>query len=218
MSPMDDNVIVPRPDPTTLTTAQLKESITAVREVFDARLSGMDRAIELLASTQSRTPSETERGLLNLKDLHGERFDSFDKQLVDTQRGIALQFAERDVRLEQAAVATKIAVDAALQAQKEAANATNVSNTAAIAKSELNTTKLIDGIVALLNSTVKATDEKIGDLKGRLDRGEGNSSGIQYNVNERRSNTNTMVAWGTLAVASITGVVGLLGYIALHIH
>jgi hypothetical protein len=129
-----------------------------------------------------------------------------------------LQFAERDVRLDQASIATKIAVDAALQAQKEAANATNVSNTAAIAKSELNTTKLIDGIVALLNSTVKATDEKISDLKGRLDRGEGNTIGVQHNVNERRNDSNTMIAYITLAIAAATGVIALLGYIALHIQ
>jgi hypothetical protein len=75
------------------------------------------------------------------------------------------QFAERDVRTDQAAIATKIAVDAALQAQKEAAGAQNESNSAAITKSEAASAKQMDGIQALLQSESKATGEKFDDIK-----------------------------------------------------
>jgi hypothetical protein len=107
---------------------------------------------------------------------------------------VARQFIERDVRTEQAAVATKIAVDAALQAQKEAAGAQNESNAAAITKSEAATAKQLDGITILLNSNKQALDDKIADLKGRLDRGEGVTSNARDNVSDRYNAT--MVAQG----------------------
>jgi hypothetical protein len=107
---------------------------------------------------------------------------------------VARQFVERDVRTEQAAVATKIAVDAALQAQKEAAGAQNESNAAAITKSEAATAKQLDGITILLNSNKQALDDKIADLKGRLDRGEGVT--IQQHDQVARTFDNTVVSQG----------------------
>ena len=158
---------VPMPDPSTLTTEQLRRELTSLRSVLEARLDGMDRAMVLFSDNLTRVPTDTDKQVGHLKELHDEKFSSIQKQ-----------FEERDTRTEQAAIATKIAVDAALQAQKEAAGAQNESNAAAITKSELATTKQIDGIVALLGSSNKATDEKIGDLKSRFDRGDGSNSAL----------------------------------------
>ena len=155
------------PDPSVLTTLQLHRELTSLRAVLEARLDGMDRAMVLFSDNLTRVPTDTDKQVGHLKELHDEKFVSIQKQ-----------FNERDVRTEQATIATKIAVDAALQAQKEAAGAQNESNAAAIAKSETATTKQIDGIVALLGSNNKATDEKISDLKSRLDRGDGGWTAI----------------------------------------
>jgi hypothetical protein len=141
---------------------QWHRELTALRSVLEARLDGMDRAMVLFSDNLTRVPTDTDKQVGHLKELHDEKFLSIQKQ-----------FDERDVRTDQAAIATKIAVDAALQAQKEAAGAQNESNAAAIAKSEAATAKQIDGIVALLGGSNKASDEKISDLKSRLDRGDG---------------------------------------------
>jgi hypothetical protein len=156
----------PVTDPTFLTTQQLLREYTSLKELVFTRLDAMDKAMELFNANITRVPTDTDKQISHLKELHDEKFE-----------GVEKQFKERDVRTEQSATATKIAVDAALQAQKEAAGAQNESNAAAIAKSEAATTKQIDGIVALIGSNNKGLDEKIADLKGRLDRGEGKMSG-----------------------------------------
>jgi hypothetical protein len=171
---------VPVPDPTLLTTQQLyrelgslnektQSDIRSLRDVIETRLNEADKATTLIGDRIAGIvgSDEIDRRVLHLKEFMEEKFSSVDRQ-----------FDERDVRTEQAAIATKIAVDAALQAQKEAAGAQNESNAAAITKSEAATVKQIDGIMALLNSNVTATNDKIADLKGRLDRGEGTGNSL----------------------------------------
>lgn len=64
------------------------------------------------------------------------------------------------------------------KADGAAITARNDSNAAAIAKTEAGFTKQIDGIAALIASAVKSLDDKIVDLKERLDRGEGHGKGL----------------------------------------
>lgn len=194
------------------TMAAMQEAVKNLREIFAAdikgletRLAAIDKATELFTENLSRVPTDTDKQVGHLKELHDERFASVAKELVALSDGIAKQFAERDVRTDAAAIGTAKAVDAALQAQKEAAGSTNDANKEAIAKSEANTTKLIDGINTLLASNVKATDEKINDLKGRLDRGEGITRGGQEQRTEKRADTGTLLAIGALAVSVLVG-------------
>src|SRR5580658_3724506 len=62
--------------------------------------------------------------------------------------GIQTQFIERDTRVEQTAKGSKEALDAALQAAKEAVGEQNKSNSVAIAKSEAATNKQMDQLSA----------------------------------------------------------------------
>ncbi len=48
--------VVPVPDPTALTTEQLRRELGALREVIEARLNGMDMANKLLADQASGVP------------------------------------------------------------------------------------------------------------------------------------------------------------------
>jgi hypothetical protein len=177
----------------------VKEKWNSVEHQFNERDIRFNTAItESKTAISAALTAESEKiaGLVSVVD---EKFAS-----------VARQFIERDVRTEQAAIATKIAVDAALQAQKEAAGAQNESNTAAITKSEAATVKQIDGISALLNSNVNALNDKIADIKGRLDRGEGINYQERDQVNiTRGSNTNiiAMVACGIAALAVVVSVV-----------
>ncbi len=159
----------PVPDPTILTTQQLlasvvslKEFISTTRELLETRLDAMDTATRLNKEQMDRIPEMIDDKLTQFKYLTLEKFHS-----------IETQFKERDTRTEQSSKDSKVAVDAALQAAKEAVGEQNKSSALAIAKSEASTNKQLDQIGTLINSTNKALDEKINDLKGRLDRGEG---------------------------------------------
>jgi hypothetical protein len=159
--------LVPVPDPTALTTAQLLREIANTREIIETRITGMDRAIELLQKMNDGYPALMDAKVGKLQEVHEEKFNS-----------IAIQFAERDKRTEQLSLADKTAIAAALQAQKEAAGAQNESNTAANVKTETNFAKLIEQGQTLLLEVRRNTEAQINDLKSRLDKGEGHSRGL----------------------------------------
>jgi hypothetical protein len=184
----------PVPDPTLLTTQQLIREIAALKQyletsiasasdVIGTRLGGMDKAIELLQKATDKMPEFVRDQVGQLRDLHNEVFRSVaasfeerDKRVQQAFASIDTQFAERDKRTEQLSLADKTAIAAALQAQKEAAGATNEANGAALAKMENNFTKLIEQGQSLVQSVSRNLEDKINDQKSRLDRGEGKTS------------------------------------------
>lgn len=165
----------PNPDPTVLTTEQLERmkevvfreilasreivesKMSGIKTVLETRLEGMDKAINLVQLQRDVFPAKVQVEVGHLQKLHQEKFDS-----------ITTQFRERDTRAEQTSRDAKIAVDAALQAAKEAVGEQNKSNALAIAKSEATFTKQIDQIGVLVSSMGKGFDDKVDDIKGRL--------------------------------------------------
>ena len=129
----------PVPDPTILTTQQLHRELLSLREILELRLNGYDKAITLLQATVDKSPSIAE---MNVK--FEEKFNS-----------VQTQFRERDTRTEQTSKDSKVAVDAALQAAKEAVGEQNKSSALAIAKSEAATTKQIDSIQVIITTMVR---------------------------------------------------------------
>jgi hypothetical protein len=177
----------PVPDPTKLTTEQLNREIAALREavghgqlalreILETRMDGNDRAIELLQAATDKLPAWIDQKIVALRDVHDQKFVSIVDSTAEKFSSIQTQFTERDVRTEQAAGAVKIAVDAALQAQKEAVGEQNKSSSTAISKSEQATVKQIDQLSVLIQTMTKAFDDKIGDVKDRLTRIEGKDS------------------------------------------
>jgi hypothetical protein len=156
---------VPIPDPTVRTIEQLQREIAGVKEqvvtlitgskdVIETRLNAMDRAIVLL---QVQADKAIDNAVGHLQRVHEEKFSS-----------IETQFIERDTRTEQTSRDSKVAVDAALQAAKEAVGEQNKSNSLAIAKSEASVTKQIDQIVMLISSGQTAMNDKMDDIKARV--------------------------------------------------
>jgi hypothetical protein len=188
-------IVTTTPDPSVLTTEALAREILALKELVFIRLDGMDKAVDLFSETLTRTPTDVDKQISHLKALHEEKF-----------QGVEKQFMERDVRIEQAAVATKIAVDAALSAAKEAVGSQNLANAAAITKSEAATVKQLDGIIALIGSNTKGTDEKISDIKSRLDRGDGGDGQRIYSHDNYQKN-------GAMIIAAIAAVVSFASLI-----
>jgi hypothetical protein len=214
---------IPVPDPTTLTTEALRRDISALekyltarsegyRLVIETRLDAMDRAKELLRADIDKQPDETEKRIADLRQLHEEKFSS-----------IQTQFTERDTRAEQTAKDSKVAVDAALQAAKEAVAEQNKSNAAANSKMEQAFDKRIDqqGLLItastaglndkidqqtiLINSATKTADDKLNDLKDRVTRIEGLNIGVTVVKDDSRASSHLNIAIAA-AVIAIIGV------------
>jgi hypothetical protein len=160
-----------------------------------------------------------------------ERVDKLDSVAAEQFARIATQFEERDKRTEQLSqtqkeatnalsLASSTAVAAALQAQKESAGAQNDSNAAAVAKSEAAFTKQIDQITVLVQQIQKGNDDKVSDLKmqiaqlaSRLDRGEGNISGIEINRARERDARTEYTGTAHNGIAIISAVIAGLALV-----
>ena len=187
----------PDPDPTTLTTQALYREINQVQALLhsemeglsgrlDARITSVDHSLDRLRLIIDREPELTNQLVNNLKSIHEEKLSS-----------IQVQFIERDVRTEQTSRDSKVAVDAALQAAKEAVEKQNASSALAIAKSESATTKQIDTQGILITTATTSLNEridaasatmnsKIDDLKDRLNRMEGMGVGTRTTHDDTR--------------------------------
>jgi len=156
--------LIPSPDPTALTTAALLREIATTKEIISTRIDAMDKAIDLLQKFADKQPTTmtVSQQVIALDQLLQEKFRSIEKQ-----------FIERDSRTEQTSRDSKVAVDAALQAAKEAVAEQNRSNALAIAKSEATFTKQIDQLGTLINAMEKGFDGKINDIKDRITSSDG---------------------------------------------
>ena len=144
---------VPVPDPTVLTTQSLLREIAALKELVESRISSVANIFdEKIKQVVARTDEVFSR--------------------------IDVQFIERDKRTEQLAIASSTAIAAALQAAKEAVGAQNTSNSIAISKSETSTLESLRQLRDLFQADSRSTNEKINDIKSRVDKGEGTHTGI----------------------------------------
>ena len=186
--------------------ASLKDSLQSIRasqisikEIIETRLNGMDKAIELLQANNTEIPKMVDEKIGALREVHDEKFAS-----------IQVQFKERDTRTDQSSRDSKVAVDAALQAAKEAVGEQNRSSALAIQKSETGTTKQIDQLAVLIQSTAKGSDDKIDDIKERLTRIEGKSTGVEKQVATQQQSTGNVMYLIFGAFGALMGVAGLL--------
>ena len=171
-----------RADPTPLTTALLLREVEGLEAKFNLRFEAVDKATDLLHENMTRVPTDTDRQISHLREFFIEKFTSIQKQ-----------FDERDIRSRASEQSAETAVNAALQAQKEAAG-----------KSEVSTVKQIDGLGALMASSNEAMNDKISAINSRLDRGDGKTTGIT-------ATTATM-----LAVAALLVSIGAAFFGSLH--
>jgi sugar-specific transcriptional regulator TrmB len=195
----------PVPDPTTLTTEQLRRELSALREVLVTRIEGMDRATDLLSETVNRTPTVIQTEISHLRELMNEKLGSLSSQADEKFTSVDQRFNERDVRTDQAAKASKEALDAALLAAKELVSQQNEANAAAADKAEQSTIKQIDQIGIRIDTMQKALDDRLTELKERIDRGEGGSTAASAQRTETRLNTGQIIAavGAMLAAAAI---------------
>lgn len=198
----------PVPDPTVRTVEQLHREIEWAEKLRDKEFEHLqtffaeataarDRAIALLQAFTDKSPTTAEvSGAVDaLKELMAEKFKSVDKQ-----------FTERDARTEQTSKDSKVAVDAALQAAKEAVSEQNKSNALAMAKSEASFTKQIDQQRDTSQQTASNIDGKINDLKDRLTAIEGRSKGAGDQWAVIIAVVMAVIAFGSLAFTAFVAL------------
>lgn len=195
-----------QPDPTALTTQQLNREIAALKELVFVRLDAMDNATALFHANVTRVPTDTDRQIQHLQALMSETFALQTEKFTSVQT----QFTERDTRTEQTSRDSKVAVDAALQAAKEAVGEQNKSSALAIAKSETSTTKQIDQIGALINTSVAGINLLISDLKDRVQRIESEDRGEKTAGKDQQVQTMSLVSVVGLVIGSLVGIAGLI--------
>ena len=178
-----DKVNVPNPDPSLLTTQNVREGLANLKELISARLDAMDGATNLRLEMFKGLPEDIERRIAHLREVQDEKFHTIDNQ-----------FKERDVRTTQASGAADDALKAALQAAKELVGAQGEASAAAAVKSETSFTKQIDQIGTIIQTLEKALDARITELKERIDRGEGSSSGAVDQRNEKRLDSQIVIS------------------------
>jgi len=211
--PGDRNL--PVPDPTRLTTQLVDRALSSYREVVETRLSGMDQATKLVAADIARIAAITESSTAHLREdvdrqIAGQReyVIAYVDRVADVSgekfTAIDTRFLERDTRTEQAAQESRISLDAALAAAKEAVSEQNKANTLAIDKSGTAIQKQLDAMQALMATSNRSLEDKISDLKTRLDRGEGHDTGTASGKTERRLDVNLVIGIGLALIALIT--------------
>lgn len=172
-----DAIVIPPPtiDPSVATFDAIARGDKAERDyvdgkvaVLEQRLEGMDEATRVLDKTVTRTPTAIQEQVGHLRGLTEERFNS-----------IATQFKERDERQQKESQSNKVAIDAALTAQKEAVAEQDKGNQKAISKAEFATADTIAKLTQLFDTNHKALTDKVDDLKDRITGMENRTVGAQ---------------------------------------
>jgi hypothetical protein len=192
---------IPIPDPTVLTTQALLREVSAIREVFETKIAAVDARVNLLFDSINARREYITEEITKHQLLQDEKFRSIGIQTDEKFRSISMQFVERDIRSEQSSRDGKVAVDAALQAAKEAVSEQNKSSSLAIAKSEAATTKQIDQIGTIISTMASGLNDKIDDIKSRITIIEGRAKGSEGILGYAFS-----IMAMAISVASIIGV------------
>ena len=207
---------VPSPDPTLLTTEALRRSIQSLTDMMEVRLAALDKATELAAARVERIPAEVARerealrvdishSAVSLRELLESKIALVSDVGMEKFAAIDGRFRDRDARIELAAQESRISLDAALSAQKEAVSEQNNGNAKAIDKSEDATQKRIDSLVQLMGTTNKSLEDKISESIRRLDRSEGTMGGGR--MQRADANTTMSQALSVLSVLIAAGSV-----------
>jgi hypothetical protein len=194
---MAENDFTLKPDPSSATATTILREIASLKELFETKFEGYDKAIVLLQDIANRSPTINEVYL-----QHEERFKVIDEKFETVNvrfDGVEKQFIERDVRTEKTERDSKTAIDAALAGQEKAAGKLNESSSQAILKQEASFSKQIDQLGDLIKTVIKGMDGKFDDIKERVTRVETQDKTIDKSKTDFR-----------LLIGVLVGVVGLI--------
>lgn len=113
------------------------------------------------------TTQSLQREISSLKELFYSEIKHVQEIEHDHFERVHAKFDER-----------KAQMDIALEGQRESARVATDSINITIGKMDASYTKLFDQMQLLVSTTVKNFDDKINDIKSRIDRGEGHHTGV----------------------------------------
>src|SRR5687768_16291870 len=171
-------------DPSTLTTAALQREIQNTREIAAAqalhfrdlittRLDAMDKAIDLLAQSQTRM----DKKVMALREFLEVLINGLRIQRDEQFKAMDHHIHERHLRADQRVEMTEKALNAVLTSAKEAVLAHNQSSAMAISQSEMAMDKRMEQMEQLISTTAAALESKIDANKDRLTRIDGSLEG-----------------------------------------
>lgn len=199
-------------DPSEITTAIIQREIAHLSDRVDLRIDGVilalearvdaiDKATTVFSENLVRVPTEVQKAVANLQMLMEEKF-----------AGIQVQFRERDERVKQTALDTKVAVDAALQAAEKAVGKQTEAFALSAAKSEAAFAKQADQQITLAQTTSGALRDQLEDLKARVTRIEAAAQGQTGQKAEQHQSSSLVISviGIGLAIISVLITVGVL--------
>ncbi len=205
-------IVTPVPDPTVLTTAALNKEINALKELTSTRLDNIEKSIQLSHDDLVRVPTDVQKQVGHLRELHEEKFEGIQTQLKNRDElrnekfaSVQKQFTERDAQLQATAKDVKVALDAALASADRANLKQNETFANSVAKSEISTTKAIDQIGVLIQALSNGFEAKISDIKDRLTRIEGQGEGEKTSVRTHQEAGKYLIA----IVGTLIGIAGV---------
>ncbi len=148
--------------------ADLRNELQTQLRAIDVRFEAIDKATTLQHEDQVRVPTQIDKAISALRDILEQSLRTASVEMLGELRrhiaetaekfaGVAAQFSERDTRTDQRAGDTKLAVDAAFAAAKEAT-----------AKIEAGFTKQIDSMNTIIDTKTANLADSISDLKYRI--------------------------------------------------
>jgi hypothetical protein len=175
----------PVPDPTFLTTQALYREVAALRELFDQRISSLNTTSDARMTTLETVFSER---LTAWQKAIGGQFDIIERQRVEQKTD------------------TKQALDAALQAAKDAVALQTEASDKAIAKSETATNKALDQLSITFNTATDSLRRELGELKERVvdnDRAASSFANGVAGANTQRLESRQEMQWSIGTVIAI---------------
>lgn len=188
----------PRIDPTVVT----KEAIDMAKEDLRREIAASKELTDL---SRDSLRTEVMSDIRRVNDVADQKFDS-----------VAQRFEEREIRFNTAVRENRVALDTALAAAKEAVEVQNKSDALSITKAEVATQKQIDALVELFNTRTDSLNIQIGDVKSRLDRGEGTVHGEDKSAAQLTAEKAQATAKTSMFIAAVGGAAYLI-YLVLAI-
>ncbi len=214
---------IPVPDPSTLTIDLLRRELAALREIIETRLSAMDQATALQAAglkdliefgvdSRAHLIADIDRQMSAQREYLVGRIEQIMAVGAERFDSINNRFEDRDERIRTLAEHSQNALEAAIKSAAEAVAEQNRANNLAVGKSEVATQKQIDSLITNMGTSIKSLEDKISDLRTRLDSGEGIGLGKADAKIEKRADTGQVLA----VIGSIVGgVILLIGLVTL---
>jgi hypothetical protein len=171
--------------------AAKRETLTSAITALDARLTVVITGAETATEYSSERFNDKLHALSVLTD---ERFE-----------GLKIAFREDKI-------AAATAVAAAFAAQEKLSVAQNLSNTAAITKSEGSTTKELESLDEKIGTLKESVASDIRNLEGRLNRGEGGAAGMRETRSEHRADIGQIMLALGLGLSLLLGLANLLHF------